>query len=98
MKEFQEIISQDTPSVFDFWADWCSSCKAITPKFEHLAEQTNGPDFYKLNVDKVPDAAEEVGIRAMPTFVTFKGGSKMDELIGAQPQKLQALIQGAASI
>lgn len=98
MKEFQEIINKDTPSVFDFWADWCGSCKAMTPKYEHLAEETDGPDFYRLNVNRVPDAAEEVGISAMPTFVSFKGGAKMDELIGAQPEKLRKLVQTAATL
>ncbi|KAL5356456.1 thioredoxin-like protein [Aspergillus floccosus] len=97
-KEFQDIINKDTPSVFDFWADGCGSCKAISPQFEHLAEDTKGPEFYKVNVEKVPDAAHEVGITAMPTFVTFKNGAKMDEFIGAEPHRLQALVEGAAKM
>ena len=97
-KEFQEIINKDTPSVFDFCTDGCSSCKATSPQFEHLAEDTKGPEFYKLNVEKVPDAAHEAGITAMPTFITFKNGAKMDELIGAEPHRLQAFVEGAAKM
>ncbi|KAL4890292.1 thioredoxin-like protein [Aspergillus ambiguus] len=98
MDEFREVIDKDTPSVFDFCADSCASCKRISPNFDHLAEATQGPDFYKVNVDTLPDAAVEVGIYNMPTFMAFKGGAKMEELIGGQPERLEALVQRAAQM
>ena len=49
--------------------------------------------FYKLDVDEVPDVAQELGIRAMPTFVFFKGGERLDEVVGANPKAIEAGIK-----
>ena len=49
--------------------------------------------FYKLDVDEVPDVAQELGIRAMPTFLLFKNGEKIGEVVGANPKALEAAIQ-----
>lgn len=49
--------------------------------------------FFKLDVDEVPDVAQELGIRAMPTFLLFKGGDKVAEVVGANPKALEAAIQ-----
>ncbi|KAH9830499.1 putative thioredoxin [Rhodofomes roseus] len=97
LAQFQEIISRDKPSVFDFWATWCGPCKQISPIFEKLAEQFPGADFYKVDVDEQGEVAQEVGIRAMPTFTVFKSGQKVKELVGANPGALQSLITEAAA-
>jgi thioredoxin 1 len=48
--------------------------------------------FIKVDVDEVPDVAQELGIRAMPTFIIFKGGEKVGEIVGANPPALKAAI------
>ena len=55
----------------------------------------NFPDarFYKLDVDEVPDVAQELGVRAMPTFMVFKDGEKIGEVVGANEKALAALVQ-----
>ncbi|OCB89011.1 thioredoxin [Sanghuangporus baumii] len=96
LDEFKEIIKKDKYTVFDFWAVWCGPCRMISPIFEKLAE-TSGDEveFYKVDVDTASDIAQEVGIKAMPTFMLFKNGEKVDDLLGAHPQKLQELIAKA---
>jgi thioredoxin 1 len=49
--------------------------------------------FFKLDVDEVPDVAQELGIRAMPTFLLFKNGEKVAEIVGANPKALEAAIK-----
>lgn len=39
----------------------------------------------------------ELGVRAMPTFLFFEGGNKVDELIGADPMKLVQKLQALAT-
>jgi thioredoxin 1 len=51
--------------------------------------------FVKVDVDEVPDVAQELGIRAMPTFLIFKDGEKAAEIVGANPKALLAAIQHA---
>jgi hypothetical protein len=48
--------------------------------------------FVKLDVDEVPDVAQELGIRAMPTFLIFKDGEKVKEVVGANAKALDAAI------
>lgn len=49
--------------------------------------------FYKLDVDEVPDVAQELGIRAMPTFLLFKNNKRVGEVVGANPKALEAAIK-----
>lgn len=48
--------------------------------------------FAKIDVDALPELSQEYGIRAMPTFMIFKNGEKVDEFIGANPNPLEQLI------
>jgi thioredoxin 1 len=63
--------------------------QVISPIFERLAANTTGVKFYKVDVDSQADISQEVGIRAMPTFVAFKNGQKIKELVGANPNGLE---------
>ena len=49
--------------------------------------------FFKLDVDEVPDVAQDLGIRAMPTFLLFKNKEKVGEVVGANPKALEAAIK-----
>ncbi|OBZ68432.1 Thioredoxin [Grifola frondosa] len=94
LEQFKEIISRDRPAIFDFWATWCGPCKIISPIFEKFSEEFAATvDFYKVDVDAQQEISQEVSIRAMPTFIVFKSGSKVNELVGANPAALQQLIK-----
>jgi thioredoxin 1 len=41
----------------------------------------------------VPDVAQELGVRAMPTFMFFKNGEKVTEVVGANPKAIEAAIK-----
>jgi len=79
-----------------------SSHCAVVPRGKHanirrFSEKYPDTRFYKLDIDEVPDIAQELGIRAMPTFVFFKNGEKVGEVVGANPKAIEAGIQEHAS-
>jgi thioredoxin 1 len=57
------------------------------------AEFKGKTHFAKFDVDAVPELAQELGIRAMPTFIFFKDGQKVDEFLGANPPALLNLLK-----
>ncbi|KAK5085907.1 thioredoxin trx1 [Lithohypha guttulata] len=101
MSAYQDNVvkaSGDDVVVIDFFATWCGPCKAIAPTIIKMSNEeayTDKVKFYKIDVDNTPDVAQELGIRAMPTFVLFKGGEKIGEVVGADANTLRKKIDAA---
>ena len=85
----EEVVKSDVPVLVDFWAGWCAPCKMIAPIVEELAEEYDGKvKFAKLDVDSNPKVATTYGIRSIPTLLIFKGGSPVDQVVGAVPKSV----------
>jgi len=79
----------------DCFATWCGPCKMIAPKVSAMSQEEkykDSVDFYKIDVDEVPDVAQELGIRAMPTFLVFKNGEQVEEIVGANERAIRAAV------
>lgn len=75
----------------DFTASWCGPCKMIGPKFEEMSKTYTNIQFVKVDVDENDEVASAEGISAMPTFKFYKGGEKVDEMVGASEENLKKL-------
>lgn len=93
MPAFQEAINSDKLTVVDAYAEWCGPCKAIAPKIEDFSKTYDDVNFIKFDVDDDPQVAQELGVRAMPTFFFFKNGEKVQEVVGANPPAIEAAIK-----
>ncbi|KNG90519.1 thioredoxin [Aspergillus nomiae NRRL 13137] len=93
--EFQTLINSGQVVIIDFWAEWCGPCRFISPVFEKLASDQvfSSIKFVKVNTDEQVDIASEVEIRSLPTFMVFRGGQKLDQLVGANPPALEQLVR-----
>jgi len=82
-----EVLKSETPVLIDFWAGWCMPCKMIAPIIDQLADQHVGKvKVAKVNVDESPEIAAKYGIMSIPAVFVFKGGEKVDQMIGARPK------------
>ncbi|BCR83227.1 thioredoxin-like protein 1 [Aspergillus chevalieri] len=99
-EQFSSLLTSSAIVVADFYADWCGPCKAIAPAYEQLARQLTRPNritFTKINVDQQQDIAKAYGVTAMPTFIVFERGRPASTVRGADPRKLNEVVQKLAS-
>ncbi|KAE8415160.1 thioredoxin-like protein [Aspergillus pseudocaelatus] len=89
-----KVLSPDAGFVVvDCFAEWCGPCKAIGPKVEEFSKNYPKAKFYKIDVDELSNVAADLGVRAMPTFILYKNGKKVSDVIGANPPALEAGIK-----
>ncbi|MGN6772461.1 MAG: thioredoxin TrxC [Rhizobiaceae bacterium] len=72
------------PVLVDVWAPWCDPCRMMAPAYEAAARELE-PDvaLIKLNSEKEPTTAAELGIRSIPTMVLFRNGREVARQSGA---------------
>lgn len=82
----QEVLNSDLPVLIDFNADWCGPCQMLKPVIHELAEELDAVKFVSVNVDDVPELAEEFEVFSIPCLVLVKDGKEADRRIGSAPK------------
>ncbi|MGB4705347.1 MAG: thioredoxin domain-containing protein [Candidatus Saccharicenans sp.] len=87
------LISRSSlPVLIDFYSDSCGPCLMMAPVIERLARRRAGELMVvKLNLDKYPEMAAQLGISAVPTFIVFHKNIERGRMAGAMPETDLAL-------
>jgi len=82
----REVLKSQTPTVVDFYADWCGPCRIVSPVIESLSNEYAGRvNFAKVDTDDNQVLAARYGIMSIPTVLIFRRGSIVDTIVGAAP-------------
>ena len=88
------VLKAATPTLVDFWAEWCAPCRALSPLVDEMATKYQGRlQVMKMNIDEHPNTPGRYAVRAIPTLLIFKGGQVVDQVVGlVSRNKLDELI------
>jgi len=83
---FNELISESTPVLIDFYADWCAPCKMMPPILSELKGMSGEKlRIVKINTEANQTLSGQLGIRSIPTLVLFKDGKEVWRQSGVVP-------------
>lgn len=84
-------------TLVDFYADWCSACKAQDPILAELERDMGSKvDIIKISLTDNKDMFDELKINATPTLFVIKDNNILKKYVGVTSKnELAAIINGA---
>ena len=80
---FGDALLKNKLLLVDFWAEWCGPCKSMHPIFSRMAKKYDHVRFARVNVDNSQDIAARFNVQSIPTFIMFKNGENVQQMVGA---------------
>ncbi|NRQ35737.1 thioredoxin [Nonomuraea sp. NN258] len=83
----EQVLRSDKPQLVYFWAEWCPSCRMISPVLDEIGVE-QPLSIGKLNSDEHPEIAARYGVMGLPTLLLFENGEPVRKIVGAKPKRM----------
>lgn len=79
----------------EFVAGWSSSSKSMQPYMNTLAKspEYKRVHFVRVDMEALQTIAAKCNVKALPTYQLYRNGEKIEEMSGAMPAKLVAMLK-----
>lgn len=85
----QTVLKSTLPVIVDFWAPWCSPCRAVAPVLDKIAKEFAGKLLVaKVNTDEDQQWAGTYNVQGIPTMLFVANGKIIHRQVGALPEKM----------
>lgn len=90
--EFESLIKSSKPVLTDFYAEWCSPCRMLSPVIEEIGDKYKAYfETVKVNVDENPELTECYGVSGIPALLLFKDGNCKFAYVGGSDRRTDNL-------
>lgn len=86
---YSEAISNDRPTLVEFYADWCTTCQGMAPMLQELHQQQPDLNFVAVNIDEPrwADLVARYEVSGIPKLVLLDREAKSTQtFVGSVPQ------------
>lgn len=91
VEQFNKILEKSGEHLlmFEFYADWCPSCKELEPVLEKIArENSDKIAVYKINTDRNSELSYSFRVGGIPHVIFVKNKENVFSLTGVHPQNM----------
>ncbi|KAK1444003.1 hypothetical protein BgAZ_208790 [Babesia gibsoni] len=92
-EEYEAGLKVKDYALAKFSASWCKPCQKSKVFVEELSDEHPEFHFLEVDVDELPQIADEEGVKSIPMYKIFKHGKVIDIHIGGDKQQLKEVIQ-----
>ncbi|MFT7331224.1 MAG: thioredoxin 1 [Roseivirga sp.] len=90
-----QLVAENETVVVQYTATWCGNCRIMKPKFKKLSNENESVAFVIVDAEKFPESRKLATVDNLPTFATFKNGSKVNQ---TQTNKFEVLKELVAEV
>ena len=89
LADFERILREHRVVLADFYAEWCAPCQVMAPLFNAMANKFGQHlTIAKCNADECGQIMKKYGVSAIPTFILFFEGKKVNVVYGVEEKEL----------
>ena len=93
-KNYLNDLDDDEITIIKAYAEWCEPCKKVAPLVEDIMERMgDNIKLIKVDISKFRKLTKYLKIKAVPTFISFKGTDQMNFMTSGDPEKIKSFFR-----